>query len=59
MTEFPRPAPETYAEAVPDKVAPRAREFASARVPDDVDQLSPADVLRGLGVDPTAAATQS
>ena len=49
-----------YAEKLPDIVGPRARSFATARVPDEITKLRPADLLAGLGLDATAvrAATE-
>lgn len=43
-----------YAAKVPDVIGPRSRSFATARVPDDIDELSSADVLGGLGIDVAA-----
>ncbi len=39
-----------YAAQVPDAVGPQVREFATARVPDDIDELSAFDAMEGLGL---------
>jgi hypothetical protein len=40
-----------YAEKVPDLVGPRAKEFASSRVPDDIAKLTATEAMAGLGLD--------
>jgi hypothetical protein len=40
-----------YAEAVPDRLAPRARSFPTARVPDEVARLGAEQVLAGMAID--------
>ena len=40
-----------YLERVPDAIGPRARQFSTARVPDDFEAFRPRDILGGLGLD--------
>ncbi|MDQ3980002.1 MAG: hypothetical protein M3314_10680 [Actinomycetota bacterium] len=40
-----------YADRVPEALGPRAKEFASARVPEDIAELSPTEAMAGLGLD--------
>ena len=40
-----------YIERVPDAIGPRARQFSTARVPDDFEAFRPRDILAGLGLD--------
>jgi hypothetical protein len=43
-----------YAEAVPDRLGPRARSFPTARVPAAIAQMDASHVLAGMAIDPQA-----